>query len=258
MFALDPKTEAEYLRLAKNPEKNEKAAQKLVDKAAKKWSGSDQKYFHTSTNKGFTEFRTPAFFESVEDPDQEVGDFASELGDTSEVESRKFFLNIQNPKYVTEEVADEEPFLTNDPNEIEQSEEAKDISKGLGLTDNSQTPYDGWVSDREIVAMSPNQIKLADPFVYDDQGKVIPLSQRFGESSDIRFALDPDQEARDVADEEATQRQSAEEQRREVNTERRSLDLAALPWTRKIASSTHHYTKSSRTSSLVKHQRTKH
>ena len=37
------------------------------------------------------------------------------------------------------------------------------------------------------VAFSPEQIKSADPFTYDDQGNLIPLSERFNlESDDIR------------------------------------------------------------------------
>lgn len=39
------------------------------------------------------------------------------------------------------------------------------------------------------VAWFPNQIKSADPVTYDDNGKVIPLSQRFTDSNDIRYSL---------------------------------------------------------------------
>ena len=40
----------------------------------------------------------------------------------------------------------------------------------------------------EILAFSPEQIKSADPATYDNEGKLIPLSQRFDTSkSDIRF-----------------------------------------------------------------------
>ena len=42
------------------------------------------------------------------------------------------------------------------------------------------------------VAFSPEQIKSADPFTYDDQGNLIPLSERFNpESDDIRRLPDP-------------------------------------------------------------------
>lgn len=55
--------------------------------------------------------------------------------------------------------------------------------------------YDGVIADRsesykEYVAFYPPQIKSAEPFTLDDNGKLIPLSQRFQpESSDIRYRM---------------------------------------------------------------------
>tara|TARA_R110001606_G_scaffold18114_6_gene68850 strand:+ start:1992 stop:13553 length:11562 start_codon:yes stop_codon:yes gene_type:complete len=52
----------------------------------------------------------------------------------------------------------------------------------------------------EIIAFSPNQIKSADPVTRDDAGNVIPLSQRFDESSDqISFSVAPAQDAEYLA-----------------------------------------------------------
>jgi hypothetical protein len=43
-----------------------------------------------------------------------------------------------------------------------------------------------------IIIPSPNQIKSADPITYDDQGNVIPLSQRFNpESENIGYSIAP-------------------------------------------------------------------
>ena len=45
----------------------------------------------------------------------------------------------------------------------------------------------------EYVAFNPNQIKSADPVTYDDNGNVIPLSERFNpEKEDIRYSLPTD------------------------------------------------------------------
>lgn len=42
----------------------------------------------------------------------------------------------------------------------------------------------------EYIAFEPSQIKSADPVTYDDEGNVIPLSQRFNpENEDIRFRI---------------------------------------------------------------------
>ena len=49
--------------------------------------------------------------------------------------------------------------------------------------------YDGIISDQEIVVFEPNQIKDASPVTYDDNGNVIPLSERFNtENNDIRYS----------------------------------------------------------------------
>jgi hypothetical protein len=51
--------------------------------------------------------------------------------------------------------------------------------------------YDGVIDNTvdHVVAHDSNQVKLSDPVTYDDQGNVIPLSQRFNfESDDIRYA----------------------------------------------------------------------
>jgi hypothetical protein len=43
-----------------------------------------------------------------------------------------------------------------------------------------------------VVALNPSQIKSADPVTYDENGQVIPLSQRFNEQSDnINYSISP-------------------------------------------------------------------
>jgi hypothetical protein len=55
--------------------------------------------------------------------------------------------------------------------------------------------YDGVIREEdgtiwEYVAFNPNQIKSADPVTYDDNGNVIPLSERFNpKKEDIRYSL---------------------------------------------------------------------
>lgn len=69
--------------------------------------------------------------------------------------------------------------------EIFESEEFTDTLKARG--------YDGVLQSAkgdEAVAFNANQIKSAEPVTYDDNGEVIPLSERFNEESDdIRFSL---------------------------------------------------------------------
>ena len=55
--------------------------------------------------------------------------------------------------------------------------------------------YDGVINKEdgavyEYIAFNPNQIKSADPVTYDDNGNIIPLSERFNpENEDIRYSL---------------------------------------------------------------------
>ena len=49
--------------------------------------------------------------------------------------------------------------------------------------------YDGIIAGDEIIAFDSNQIKSAEPVTYDDNGNVIPLSERFNkENDDIRYS----------------------------------------------------------------------
>jgi hypothetical protein len=53
---------------------------------------------------------------------------------------------------------------------------------GIILTDNDGKPY-------EVIVFDPTQIKSADPATYDKNGNLIPLSERFKETTaDIRFS----------------------------------------------------------------------
>lgn len=59
--------------------------------------------------------------------------------------------------------------------------------------------YDGVNNyDEEYIAFNPEQIKSADPVTYDDDGNVIPLSERFNpEEGDIRYSLRTESEMSD-------------------------------------------------------------
>lgn len=49
----------------------------------------------------------------------------------------------------------------------------------------------------QVVVFEPSQIKSADPVVYDDNGNVIPLSERFNtENDDIRYSFDGEEDAK--------------------------------------------------------------
>lgn len=86
------------------------------------------------------------------------------------------YLNITNPAY--------DPYL----------DRAHDDSGTLLREKLAYEGYDGVIRTEngeivEYMAFDPEQIKSAEPVVYDDNGKVIPLSERFNSKSrDIRYS----------------------------------------------------------------------
>ena len=55
--------------------------------------------------------------------------------------------------------------------------------------DSAITPESAVMDAGQLAVFDPSQIKSADPFTYDDSGKLIPLSRRFdSKSEDIRFS----------------------------------------------------------------------
>ena len=94
------------------------------------------------------------------------------------------FLNMENPYYTTmEDFADGEfAHLYN-----------RDGLRGYdGIIDDTfKDRFEDFANGSvQYVAFKPSQIKSADPVTYDDQGNVIPLSQRFNpENEDIRFRV---------------------------------------------------------------------
>lgn len=86
----------------------------------------------------------------------------------------KFYLKIENPipNAIFTEIFREE---------IKNGQEGFDLRMKDRIT---ALGYDGVIGSAEIIVFSPNQIKSADPITYDDQGNVIPLSERFNEATD--------------------------------------------------------------------------
>ena len=95
--------------------------------------------------------------------------------------------------------------------------------------DSIELEYDGhrWVNGKRenvhtVIVFNPEQIKSADPVTYDDNGKVIPISERFNaEKTDIRYSLEDDVAELDEAyrqemDSEQKPHRTAEDLKREI------------------------------------------
>jgi len=150
-------------------------AQRMVDEAARV-AGYNQSGWHgSSSNEPFTVFRTDntpttgwrglgAYFGAEE---QSSGFGSNNL--------RRFYLKLDNTLDTT---------FSDLMDRFDDPIEARQTLQREGYDSVSSDPVAG-----AIAVFEPNQIKSADPATRDDQGNVIPLSQRFNEENpDIRFS----------------------------------------------------------------------
>jgi len=136
-------------------------AQRLVDEAAEK--AGLARLYHGTEDESFTRFDVPAYFSDSKD-------FAGRFG--SKV--RELFVLSKNPERING-LTDGRHF------EWDAEDVAEFRKRGRDSVHISHPEGD------VVAVFGSNQIKSADPATYDDQGNLIPLSERFDlESDDIR------------------------------------------------------------------------
>ena len=110
----------------------------------------------------------------------------------------KFFVNAEHPLIVENETAKDWRDLTVAGERMTTkgvSAYAKDNGYDAAYIKNiyDMGPSGGWddyYAADDLIIYHPNQIKSADPVTYDDNGNVIPLSERFNpEKEDIRYSI---------------------------------------------------------------------
>lgn len=183
-FSISARTDADYMAAVETGDME--TAQRMVDEAAKSampdtkildengnllkvYHGSDQEF--TVFDRGKTRSKMDiqgSFFSPWE---EDAGGYGTNV--------RAFYLNIKNP-------ADERTAyqaLNKFKGEDKAGVKARILLGARG--------YDGVNnSGEEYIAFKSEQIKSADPVTYDDNGNVIPLSERFQDDNlDIRFSL---------------------------------------------------------------------
>jgi len=212
----DKDADSRYLELAKNPEKNRAELQKMVDEAAEEL-GFTKPVYHGSRHKGFTQFEIPskgfnsnfmgsweiernaAFFSS----DMQTAKEFSEQGNVKNGETRRFLLtglyldmDTGLDESIISELADRgvNRKWIESSNHIWEFFDSDQDPDGVFVKALKDMDYDGVNFLEEggtsYAVLDPSTIKLADPITYDDQGNVIPLSQRFDDTKpDIRFSV---------------------------------------------------------------------
>ncbi len=158
-----------------------KAAQRMVDEAAKNWGAISLKdnkptTFYHGTNKEFNVFSYGEIGKATgvgilgegfyfTDKQRLAKDYGQNV--------KSFYLQMSNPYIATE----------NDFGRLRSDKLADEKYDGVIL----KTP-----SGNITMVFDNTQMKLTDPVTYDDDGNVIPLSERFNpEKKDIRYSREP-------------------------------------------------------------------
>jgi hypothetical protein len=194
-----PAENARFLELAQNPEANREELQKMVDEAARA-AGYTEKAYH-GTGAKFTEFATnvgettegAAFFAK----DESVAWHFAEMQEVEPREQRvmKVWINPRNQK-----ILGAKDVLKGGQHSFDKMREAIYDARREGFNSVliKDVPEGGAnAGSDQIGVFDPTQIKSADPVTYDDQGNVIPLSERFQTATpDIRYSLSETRESR--------------------------------------------------------------
>lgn len=200
-FSKDDTINNKYLEAIKNNDLE--TAQKLVEEAAKE-NGYTINAYHGTLTQGIHEFKKEYIgsrysFDEIgfffTDRKSIAEDYASsEFDSTKKGDVIHAYLNMRNPLYFDKSYAIKNGygnvFREND------SIGVWDAYQGAILDEVSEkSRCDGVIIDdgtsKMLVVFEPNQIKSADPITYDDNGNVIPLSERFkNEKVDIRYSKD--------------------------------------------------------------------
>jgi hypothetical protein len=175
-FLFESVNDDEYLILASDHEKNREELQRMVDEAAKMAGYSVGPVFHVTFKKSDDPFYS---FRVSHDPSK--GYWFSSKDITKYIGGNRT-LRL---------------FLSGEPKRLKNNNTELNLKKMFRLY-----PQDMWndapsgiweVQDTEFgglsyLVKSSYQIKSADPVTYDDNGNIIPLSQRFDSSKDdIRY-----------------------------------------------------------------------
>lgn len=209
--------DSEYMELAKDPEGNSTELRKMVDQAAEQQGYKTLFYHGSKKGGGFTEFKDWQYFT----PKKEYAERYAQRGNPDSLYS--VFVKMEHPfdtrnaeaRRIFQEARDELGL-----GEI-QDTGLPDWTDGYDLADyidENGLNYDAIVLDEggdlvngkpvsrglSYVVRKSNQVKSADAVTYDDNGKVIPLSERFNsDKRDIRYSRELDSEGNALTQEQA-------------------------------------------------------
>lgn len=205
------KTDRDYLSAVERGDMD--TAQKMVDKAAKK-AGYDIKAYH-GTKADFTVFDSGKIGENWGNVGGDLGFYFTPFIDDASGWATEAVGPKDAKKVVPVFLKFNNPLIESDSGwgsaygqaDIRHGDLKRWAREGhhdgiiVMSSDYDMEPgVNGEEIDTVYIAFSPEQIKSADPVTYDDNGDVIPLSERFNqEKGDIRFSLKTDNKGRELS-----------------------------------------------------------
>lgn len=207
-MSVTPEQDTRYLELAQDPESNKVELQSMVDQAASEAGYTIRAYHGTVRN--FNEFKPPGYFGSAKPRttgskylgNRGIHWFSTNL-ETAEGYGRNYRSDAKPKRVIDAYLKIENPMAIDAKGEswstvMRDVANAYDSGKHDGVVisnieDEFNVERDAPVKLTTTVAVfNPNQVKVADAVTYDDNGNVIPLSERFNPTSnDIRFSIAP-------------------------------------------------------------------
>ncbi len=205
--------DSEYMELAEDPEGNSTELRKMVDQAAEQQGYKTLFYHGSKKGGGFTEFRDWQYFT----PKKEYAERYAQRGNPDSLYS--VFVKMENPfdtrnakaRRIFQKARGELGLSEIQGTGLPDWTDGYDLA---GYIDENGLNYDAIVLDEggdlvngkpvsrglSYVVRKSNQVKSADAVVYDDNGKVIPLSERFNsDKRDIRYSRELTTDGRIVA-----------------------------------------------------------
>jgi hypothetical protein len=200
MFSVTPAQDAEYMKAVEAGDM--KKAQRMVDEVAKA-NGYEGLFYHgAKKGGGFTKFKDWQYFTenrayadryAQRDNPGSLYTVYANLGnvfDTRKPDAKRIFENAIGELGLSQLQESGLPDWT-DGYDLSDYIDENGLDYDSIILDEGGDLVDGKPVSRGLtyVIRKSNQIKSAEPVTYDDNGELIPLSQRFSDSNDIRFSV---------------------------------------------------------------------
>ncbi len=207
-YPISPESDASYLSAVENGDME--TAQRMVDEAAKAAGYSSRMYHGAKNGGGFTVFRDWGYFTENKAYAERYAQRENQKSlyevyvkmdkpfDTRDAETREIFEDEILPEYGASQIQESGLPDWTDGYDIADYIDENGLDYDAIVLDEGGDLVNGVPISRgpSYVIKDSVQVKSADPVTYDDNGNVIPLSERFDEGKkDIRWSISADLES---------------------------------------------------------------